>query len=175
LIDIRNFYLEKGLEPRIYNPFSDGYFEENKSTFEECGFTIQKYGFIKYMLLTEQNQINVKGNLTIKRIIDWDNRIAEDIYALDDDTFTPIVIMNSLMDKDFYCFVGYMSNKAVTIASVYYSKYGCARLDNVETAQTHRRRGYSRKLISYIVDYHRRNRNIPFLYGLLMKLLKGYT
>jgi len=161
ILEIRDFYLKKGLEPRIYHPFTDGYFEQHRAIFEQHGFIIHKYGLNRFMVLEKDNHIKVNGNLIIKRITEWDNRIEKDIYAPDNDIFTPIVIRNCLNDESYCCFVGYIDGKAVSTASIYYSKYGCARIDSVETAQTHRKKGYSREVISYIVEYHKQHSKVP--------------
>jgi Predicted acetyltransferase len=162
ITEIKDFYLKKGLVPRIYHPFKGGYFEEHRAIFEKHGFIIQKYGFNRFMVLEQDNRIKVNGNLIIKRITEWDDRIETDIYAPEDDVFTPIVIRNCLKDENYCCFVGYMDGKAVSTASIYYSKYGCARIDSVETAQADRRKGYSREIISYAIEYHKQHsKNVP--------------
>lgn len=58
--------------------------------------------------------------------------------------------------------MGFLNNIAVTVASLYYSEYGCVRLDDVETAISYRNNGYSRELISQIIEYHKENSDATF-------------
>lgn len=51
--------------------------------------------------------------------------------------------------------MGFLDEIAVTVASISYSDYGCARLDDVETAIAFRNNGYSRETISHLVEYHK--------------------
>jgi GNAT superfamily N-acetyltransferase len=160
--EIREFYASRGISPRVYQTFSDGYFKAHQDVFSECGFRVEVYGSTRLFLLQAENQIRCGDRLEVKLVTEWDERIATDIFRPDGDTFTPTVICNSMRSKDYYCFAGYLNDEAVSTASVYVSPYGIARLDSVETAAHQRGKGYSREVMRYVIEYYNKYINAPF-------------
>ena len=71
LDDIRGFYLQKGITPRIY-----GCFEDERLLLEQRGWSVKLYGEDKMMLLTQQSQIDTAHRLDIRHLREWDERIA---------------------------------------------------------------------------------------------------
>ncbi|MDP4146535.1 MAG: GNAT family N-acetyltransferase [Bacillota bacterium] len=162
LDDISEFYLQRGITPRIYHPYINGFLEQNKQIFLNHGYDIEIYDSCQYMLLTGENKINVTKRLSIKRLREWDERIASQIFIPNDKEYAINVIKEAVKNEKYHLFVGYLDDIVVTVASIFYSNYGCARLDDVETAITQRNNGYSRELISHLVEYHKENSKAAF-------------
>lgn len=162
LDEIRDFYLGKGLTPRIYHPFANGFLEQNRNCFLTHGYTIEVYDNCQYMILTAPNKICLTKKLTVKQLKKWDDRIATQIFLPDRTEYGIEVIKDYLKCENYKLFVGYLNDVAVTTASLFYSEYGCVRLDDVETSITYRNNGYSRELISTLIEYHKKNGNAIF-------------
>lgn len=162
LLDIRMFYQSKCIEPRIYLMYEGTQPNYDQKIFEKCGFEITKLGLDRFFVLSEENQIINNKKVEVRLLREWDERIAEDIYLPDHDSFTPIVIQNSMKNPDYYCFAGYVNHKVVSTASFYISLDGIARLDSVETAIGERGKGYSREVIRYLVEYYKEHFKVPF-------------
>lgn len=176
LDEISKFYLQKGITPRIYHPYINGFLHQNRQFFLKHGYEIEMDDNCQYMLLTDENKISVPERLTIKRIRKWDERIATEIFLPNDNEYTIDVIKESIENDKYYLFVGFLDDVAVTIASLYYSDNGCARLDEVETSINYRNNGYSRELINHLVEYHKENsNNIFYLWAENLIAIKIYT
>jgi len=162
LDEISMFYLQKGITPRIYHPYINGFLDKNRQLFANHGYKIEVYDNCQYMLLTGENKISVSKRLIIKRLKKWDERIASQIFLPNDKEYTIDVIKESIKNEKYHLFVGFLDDIAVTVASLYYSEYGCVRLDDVETASNYRNNGYSRELISQLIEYHKENSDAIF-------------
>lgn len=58
LEDIKSFYQEKQITPRIYHPFINGYLHKNRDLLINHGFNIEVNHNDQYMILTNENQIH---------------------------------------------------------------------------------------------------------------------
>lgn len=161
--DVTEFYLSKGIVPRVYSPLIDGFFEKHRNSFEKRGYTIERYEDMCFMLLEQENTIRVDSKLDIVRLSRWDARIGNDIFIPNSEKREIEVVRNSLRSEDYYLFVGYLDGVAVTTTSFHISQYGCTRFDYITTAREYRQRGYARELIGFVVDYCR-ERNLPNCY-----------
>lgn len=163
LLDIRDFYLSKGITPRIYRPFITGYFENHRKAFEKAGYKIEIYGVNRYMLLMKENNIKTNKNLVIKQLLEWDERIADDILIPNNEEHEIDVIKNLLKQKDSYVFVGFLNDVAVVTTYFHVSEYNCTSFDYIVTAKNYRKNGYAKEILSHAVDFCRQN-NIPNCY-----------
>lgn len=158
-----NFYLSKGIVPRVYSPLTDSYFERHRNSFERRGYTIELYGNIGFMLLTQENSIRTDRRLDILRCPVWDPRIADDIFIPNGESREIEVMKNGLKNSNFYLFAGYLNGIAVAATYFHVSEYGCTRFDYIATASKYRQKGYARELLSFVVDYCRES-NLPNCY-----------
>lgn len=163
LRDIKDFYLSKGITPRIYQPFINGYFENHREVFEKIGYEIEIYGNNRYMLLTKENRIDIEKKLAIKRLLVWDDRIANEIFIPNGEEYEIDVVRNLLKQKDSYLFVGYLNDIAVTTTYFHVSEYDCTSFDYIVTAKNYRKKGCAREILSHAVDFCKEN-NIPNCY-----------
>jgi len=68
LSDITNFYLQKSIAPRIYQPYAPDYFTAHAAELKNAGYTVTMYGNSKFMLLSEENTIQQPARLQIQRL-----------------------------------------------------------------------------------------------------------
>lgn len=161
LAKIAAFYTSKGLQPRIYQAYIDSYLMDNAATFRKNSWDVQIYGQIPFMVLKEKNEIRNDSRLNIVRVSKWDDRIAEDILIPNGSLYEMDVLKQRLKNPNVEVFAGYMGSRAVSIASVDYVDDKIARMDSAETAEELRGRGFARELISFVVEYHKKNHKRP--------------
>jgi GNAT superfamily N-acetyltransferase len=157
LRDIKEFYLSKGIIPRIYQPFITGYFRNYRDLLDKLGFQVEEYGVNRFMLLSGENNICIKKPLEIKRLFEWDVRIANEIFIPNGEEYEIDVAKSYILNKNKHLFVGYLNDIAVTTTYFHISDYGCTRFDYIDTAKNHRGKGYAREVLSYVVDYCKEN------------------
>ncbi len=155
VLEIRAFYLDKGLVPRIYQPFEEGYFAKRKAVLGKCGYGVQMYGKNRFMLLTDENKINVPRRLDIRRITTWDERIARDIFLPAEEKYAIAVEQKGMQKSCYYLFAGMLGDEVAAIVSFHTSQFDCTRFDTIETAPKHRGKGYAREMLSFAADYCR--------------------
>lgn len=157
LMDITNFYLGKELTPRIYQPFENGYFEKHRGLLESLGYEVQIFGYNRFMLLTNENNIKTENRLEIKRLLRWDERIANHIFIPAKEEYEIPVLKKIIKQKNNFVFVGYLDGVAVTTTYFHVLANGCTRFDYILTAKDYRKKGYARELLGYVVDYCKEN------------------
>lgn len=158
---ITQFYLERGIQPRVRQPFTKGYFMDHATEFRIKGYDIQLFAPTRFMLLENPNRIQATGKLEIRELTEWDPRVAEDILIPDGNGQAVEEIKRNIMGRRYRVLVGYLQGKAVSMVTIYYGDHGVARLASAETAAELRGQGYARELISTIVDMHRRESSLP--------------
>ena len=155
VLEIKAFYLEKGLVPRIYQPFEEGYFANRKDILNQCGYGVQIYGKNKFMVLTGENTIAVPRRMNIRRITTWDQRIARDIFLPAEEGYAIAVEQKAIQKDNYYLFAGMLGDEVAAIVSFHTSKFDCTRFDTIETALKHRGHGYAREMLRFAVEYCR--------------------
>jgi len=157
LADITDFYLSKGIEPRIYHPADTGYFEENRSIFEKCGYRVSIYGDYDIQTMQSENTIGICPDIEIRRITQWDARIAGDIFIPGGEPWEVDVTRKTMQDKNGCVLVAYIGKKAAAVVYFHLSEYGCTRFDYIYVAKEYRRQGIGRQIHSAAVSYCRDN------------------
>lgn len=152
---ITRFYRSQGIQPRVRQPFTTGFFMNHANEFRISGYDIQIFAPTRFMLLTKDNQIRTGSRLAIRELKEWDERVARDILLPDGNDDAVEQIRRSIAVSRYRVLVGYLDDRAVSMATIFYGDHGVARLDSAETAEELRGRGYARELISAIVDMHR--------------------
>lgn len=154
LARITDFYLRRGIQPRIRQPFTRGFFIDHADEFRTSGYDIQLFAPTRFMLLTGENRIRGNRSLTIRELSEWDDRVAEDILIPNGNQQAVEQIRRNITSSRYRVFVGYLGEKAVTLVTIFYGDHGVARLDSAETAAELRGQGYARELIRTVVDMH---------------------
>ncbi len=161
LEEVRDFYLDRGIIPRLYQPYTDGFLMNNAMLLRTSGYDIQSYGQTKFMLLTGENKIQKKVRLDIKELKEWDERIAFDIMIPNNNMQAIHQVKSNCSNPKFRVFAAYIQERAVSLASIFYSDNGVAKLDSLETAEEIRGKGYARELINDMVEIHKKESGIP--------------
>ena len=158
LQDISYFYEEKTIFPSIYHPFVKGYFEENAKIFAECGFKITSEESHCVSILSEKSLIIPNSTLEIRKLTEWDKRIAEDILIPNNQQYEAPVCEESMKHANNYVFVGYKNEKAVVYVIFHVSPLGCTRFDFIVTAKSERGRGYARQIMHQVANFCKKER-----------------
>lgn len=158
LQDITLFYKDKKITPNIYHPFVDGYFENNKDCFEKNGYEIHTFDKYNIMILSADNAIISSNELDIRHLNQWDERISTDIFLPNGEAYEVEVARNSMHNSGNYLFVGYLHDVAVVTLYLHTTEYGCTRFDYINTAKSYRGKGYAREILSYVVNFCRKNK-----------------
>lgn len=153
LKEIADFYITKGIEPRIYHPADIGYFEKNRSIFEKCGYRVSIYDDYDIQTLQAENTIEVCLDIEVRRITQWDHRIADDIFIPNGEPWEVDVARKTMQDKNGCLLAAYIEKKAVAVIYFHLSEYGCTRFDYINVAKEYRRRGIGRQIHSAAVSY----------------------
>lgn len=161
LARITRFYKDKGIQPRIQQPYTSGYFMAKADAFRVNGYDIQVYAPTEFMLLQGENRIRSAATLEIRELKVWDPKIARDILIPDGNAYAVGQVRSSITSHRYRVLAGYLNDKAVSMATIFYGDYGLARLSSAETAEELRGRGYARELICAIVDRHRQESALP--------------
>ncbi|PKK39423.1 hypothetical protein ABB02_01272 [Clostridiaceae bacterium JG1575] len=161
LQEITAFYEEKGIRPRIYQPFTSGYFVEEASTFRKNGYDIQLYAPTRFMLRTRASRISPQGDLLIRKLTQWDARITRDILLPNGHPEGEGLIKKHLESDRCSLWVGYLKEEAVSLVTGFVGEYGVARMDSMETREELRGRGYARDLVHAMVAHQARHSQLP--------------
>lgn len=126
----------------------------------ECGFKITKEESHRVLLLFEESQIVSNGTIEIRRLTEWDKRIAEDILIPNNQQYEAPVCKESMKHENNHVFVGYKNEKAVVYVIFHESPLGCTRFDFIVTAKNERGKGYARQIMHEVVTFCRKE-NLP--------------
>ncbi len=155
LHDIANFCKTKnvGADFSIYHPFVDDYFINNAKILKECGYQFTICPDTRIMLLVEENKIQIPKRLEIKQIIKWDESIDRSVLeCVARKEYFKDVIKNS-MNENYFLFLGYLGNEAVSLLAFHKSTHGITRFDEMGTAEKYKRNGYAREMNGFAVDF----------------------
>lgn len=158
LADIRSFYIQKKLVPRIY--LAGAQHRDFKDVLEKQGFAISRFGDFQHFLLTEKCSVRQSNNLFIRELRsknDITQKLLDNLYSVymqdDPDTVNRSRRLLRRVVESNKCrlFCGFYDNEPACIAMLVETRFGMYCLDLVETAQKFKGRGFARELISYFV------------------------
>ena len=157
LDDISEFYKRLGMQASIYHPFEKDYFKDNIEILQAHGYTYTAEEDHRVMLLTEANNITTPKRLDIRVLNKWEERVATDILIPSGEPWEIEVTKKRAEQEGTYLFVGYLDDKAVVYSDIHKSEYGNTRFDYIVTAKEHRGHGYASELLSFMVEYCKKN------------------
>jgi GNAT superfamily N-acetyltransferase len=167
--EIKEFYLSKNLPPMIYSDHIPGQLEKIKDSLIKHGFEFESFNNI-YSIHKEEPKVNEPYSLNIKRIDKGDDlsfifkiwKVNENRQGGADRVFS---VAEQRKDwTNYHLFVGYLEDGTpVTAAALEYFD-GIGMVDDVETANAYRGKGYARQLTRFWIDYHCNNYNDRLLY-----------
>ena len=152
--EVKEFYYSKALEPRVYSSLEEGQLQNIRPYLERAGFKVNDYGYTEFLVYNGKSRITELFTLDFRRFNDGDdlsifNRIFED----EDTVFrTQGVVRRRAVSPDYYLYIGYADDIPVVMASFQFDENMSARLDEVETAEGHRGKGYARQITRHLTD-----------------------
>ncbi|MDR2505575.1 MAG: GNAT family N-acetyltransferase [Oscillospiraceae bacterium] len=156
LCEIKAFYLGKGLIPRVYQPFVQGCFTERKAILNKSGFNVRAFSN-EFFLLSDENSIRIEPRLDVRRITEWDERVASDVYVPANEAYGVEPEKRSIKNKNYYLFAGFIADEMAAVVSFHSSELGCTRFDYILTSPKYRAKGYGKELLGFAVDYCKEN------------------
>ena len=158
LADIKEFYIKKGLVPRIYHHGSQH--RDFKKSMEKQGFSVSRFGDFQHFLLTEKCSISNSGFLSIRELKsknDITQKMLDNLYSIympeDPDTINRSRALLRCVTESEKCrlFCGFYQNEPACIAMLVETRFGIYCFDLVETAQKFKGKGFARELVSHLV------------------------
>lgn len=169
LSEIREFYADKGLTPRVY--LCRNQQETQKETLAANGYKLYGDWGFRHLLLTEQNRIPETHQLEIRELTEpaaVTERLLQNLYSIyqeeDPDTINRMsrLLPRCIESKMCRVWCGYFEDDPACLAMKADSLYGMQFFDLVETAKRYQNRGFARELISFMVNHAERP---TFLYS----------
>jgi len=154
LREIKEFYLSKKLEPRVYSSLEEGQFQSIRPFLDRAGFKANDFGYTEYLVYSGKSSINEPYTIEFRRFnVDDDLFVFNQIFQDDDTVFrTQEVVRRRAQSPDYYLYIGYKDNIPVVMASFQFDENMTARLDEVETAEAHRGKGYARQITRHLTN-----------------------
>lgn len=153
--EIKQFYNSKNLEPRIYSCLK-ALGEENRLQIlapylERAGFEIHDYGYQDYSVYCGRSGITEPYTLEFRRFNAGDDlNVFSKITDEESAERVKKVISRRVKNPDYYLYIGYINNEPAVMASFQFDENMTARLDEVETAEAHRGKGYARQMTRHL-------------------------
>jgi len=161
LLEIKAFYHGRQQEAAVFHPLADEYyhyFEENRGVIERCGYEITLNEDYRFMTLTGENTIKRRGNVEIRLLDGWDDRLATDIILPSGEPWELASTKKFAQGskEHNFLFAGFVGEKAVVYSHIYKSKrFDCVHFCYILCAKDERGKGYGSEMISHIADFCR--------------------
>ncbi|UCD08904.1 MAG: GNAT family N-acetyltransferase [Dehalococcoidales bacterium] len=152
--EIKRFYVNKALVPRVYHSFVDNELEILKPYLEEEGFRIEIFHSTFFYYPAEIIP-SPEEQTDIRRISSISEDIIDLIHTEDAGDWTINVLKYHVRRENFHLLCLYQAGKCIAIASVNVME-GYSRVDDVLTHKKYRGYHTGTKLIKYLVNYHHR-------------------
>lgn len=151
--EIKEFYLSQNLEPRIYSSLEESQLHKMRPVLERNNFKIDDYGYTDYLVYSGKSAITEPYTLNFHRFTaDDDFSVFMQLVETEAVIRTQEVVRRRVSDPDYYLYIGYSENIPVVMASFQFDENMTARLDEVETAEVHRGKGYARQITRHLTD-----------------------
>lgn len=153
LREIKVFFLNQDLTPRIYNSFVAGELEILRPFLMSAGFTIRVEN-ARAFLFPPEIRMPLDAMIPVKRITHISRDVIELIHSEDKGDWTINVLSKHVDDERFHLLGLFEDGKCVSIASVK-TMDGYSRVDDVLTHSHHRGKHFGTRLMQYLVSYHK--------------------
>lgn len=165
LEDIKSFYKDKGLEPRIFQSYQEREKEILTPYLKEHGFIFTEWFDTEFFYLCDSSKIAPNIEMKVQPVKDLDNDIVDMIQTDDESDRVVKILQRHLLSDRFHLLIGYVEGKAVSMGSIELMD-GFSRVDDVVTHSDFRNKGYGRSLMYHLINYHYRiSKNIIYLYA----------
>jgi GNAT superfamily N-acetyltransferase len=156
LEEIKTFYRNHGLTPRVYHSFLKDELEILRPHLEWAGFTVKTHDARAFWVPPE-TPVALNPTVAVRRIMTIPSDVIELIHSEDAGDWTIDVLKRHVSDMRFHLlglYEGGICVFCVSIASVK-TMDGYSRVDDVLTHSRHRGKRFGTRLMEHLVNYHR--------------------
>ncbi len=152
LEEIKSFYTNHNMDPHIYAFHDDEQLSRIKVALIGHGFTIDNEEEIE-MMLEDVVAFPLEYRQTFKRLTHIDDEFIKNNVPLERQSYY-IQALKSLINQPSHHFLsGFLGDMAVTSGVIVDYGFGIAVLENVETRETYRNKGYGSEFIAFATAY----------------------
>lgn len=174
LEDIKKFYKDKGLIPRIFQTYQEREKEIIVPFLKKHGFICSEWSDVEFFYFRDKSKIVPNKEMKVRRVKRLDNEIIEMIHTDDESDRMVKVLQRHLLSEQFHLLIGYVGEKAVSMGSIELID-GLSRVDDVVTHTDFRNKGYGRSLMHHLINYHYGfSKNIIYLFASNPVAIKMY-
>lgn len=159
LDEIAKFYKAKNINPNIYEATADeGYFLENRKTFESRGYCVFEENH-DFMVLCDENKIAPNPDIAVERVTEWSGEIEEGVFLAAGEPWEIGVAKKMIARPECHFFVALDKSKKSENANrpigMSYIHTACdvCRFDYILIATEYRGKGVARSILHALVEY----------------------
>jgi GNAT superfamily N-acetyltransferase len=155
LDEITAFYRELGISPRVYSSLRAGEWERLVPSLRRRGFQFMPDDAELLCMLHDGHTSDPPAapGLEIRRVREVSDTLLRLIHSEERKEWTEGIIRRQVQNEDVHVLVGCAGDEAVTMALLCETDV-LARVDEVQTAPAHRRKGYNLAVIRHLVRLH---------------------
>ena len=160
--EIVEFYEGRGVTPRVNYISSDGDNPTLRQALEEAGFAIGHENAMRVYLHQSPSSITPNPDVRIRQIKNVDTEMFDALASMENQRSAK-VLQRCACRADDWLFVGKIDGQAASVALLQRTENIC-RVDEVYTAESHRRKGCSRAVIDAIITFYKNSQIAEPLY-----------
>lgn len=160
LQEIVSFYQQRGMIPRIYSPYYQGFLSQIEPLLTKYQFHVKKNPLKELLVLTKVNKEPLLKDFRMMRMKYFSEEVIEKMYDKETKKYGKNEIKNALLSPNFHYYIGFFKEEPVAVASVYYST-NVAKVGHLATAMKYRKLGYTAQLLRLIFQQHLSLHSIP--------------
>jgi predicted GNAT family acetyltransferase len=157
--EIVDFYESRELTPRVNYISSDGDYIGLIETLEEASFIIENKNTMRLYLHRKPSRIVPEPCINVHLVDTVDDNLLANLISIGNMRMTK-VIQRRTRRTDDWLFVGKDNGQVVSVALLERVGNIC-RVDEVNTAESHRGRGYASCVVHTMVNYYRNHLSEP--------------
>ncbi len=157
--EIVAFYETRGLTSRVNYISADGDYPDLRSALEAAGFTVGPEDIMRMYLYQGPSRIAPNPNIRVQRIGSVDADMFAGLTAIDNLRMAKVLQRRTSRAND-WLFVGEVDGQAASVALLERLGNIC-RVDEVNTAECHRRKGCARAVVHAMVTYYQKHISVP--------------
>jgi GNAT superfamily N-acetyltransferase len=152
--EIITFYQGRGLTPRVNYVAADGDHPQLRQALRGAGFTIGYEDDMQMYLYQGPSRIEPNPAVQTRRIDSVDGQMLEALAAVENQRMAGVVQRRSSR-PDGWLFVGEVAGEVASVGLMERVAHTC-RVDELHTAQRHRRKGCARAVVHAMVTWYER-------------------
>ena len=157
--EIVAFYEGRSLSPRVNYLSADGDAPDLHSALEAAGFTVGHHNAMRLYLYRGPSRIAPSPDVRVRHVAEVDADMLGFLTAVENSRMAK-VLQRRASRPDAWLFVGEVDGQVASVALL--ERVGdICRVDEVHTAERHRRKGCARAVVHSLVTYYRKRISVP--------------